>query len=74
MLCNVVMLWLLLTSLLLLFLFCLKASLSFDGFRWPLMRNARTKIAMVYMREQNFGTRDDMMIYARYDGYAERYH
>jgi hypothetical protein len=56
------------------FLFCLKASLSFDGFLWPLMRNARPKIAMMYMWEQNFGTRDDMCMYARYDSYADRYH
>ena len=74
MICNVALLWLLLTSLLLLFLFCLKASLSFARFLWPLMRNARMKIAMMYMREQNFGTRDDMSIYAHYDSYAEWYH
>ena len=39
-----------------LFSFCLKA------FLWPLMQNAQTKIAIVYMREQSCDTRDDMMI------------
>ena len=52
----------------------LKPFFSFDGFRWPLMRNTLRMIAMMYMREQNFGTRDDICMYARYDSYADRYH
>jgi hypothetical protein len=31
----------------------LKSFSSFNCFLWPLMRNARTKIAMMYMREHN---------------------
>ena len=38
---------------------CLKAFLFFD---MGTMRNAQTKIAIVYMREQSCDTRDDMMI------------
>ena len=53
------MLWHLLTSSLL-FLCCLKAYSLF--FVWPILHNAQTKIAIVYMREQSCGTRDDMMI------------
>ena len=73
MLCNVAMLWLLLTSLLL-FLFCLKAFFLLIFSFWPLMRDALTMVAMMYMREQNFGTRGDMCMYARYDSYEDRYH
>ena len=57
MVCNVAMLWLLLTSFFALFL--LKSLFIF--FVWPLMRNAQTKIAIVYMREQSCDTRDDMI-------------
>ena len=39
-----------------LFVFCLKAF-----FVWPLLHNAQTKIAIVYMREQTCGTKDDMI-------------
>ena len=39
---------------------CLKAY-SFLFWIWSLMRNAQTKIAIVYMREQSCDTRDDMM-------------
>ena len=35
---------------------------SFILFLWPLLHNAQTKIAIVYMREQTCDTRDDMMI------------
>jgi hypothetical protein len=34
------------------------------------MRVTRTKVAMICMREQNFGTWEDTMVYARYDSYA----
>ena len=34
------------------------------------MRNAQTKIAIVYMREQSCDTRDDMMIPIWYGMYA----
>ena len=34
------------------------------------MRNAQTKIAILYMREQSCGTRDDMMIPIWYGMYA----
>ena len=40
-----------------LFSFCLKAYSPF--FIWPLMRNAQTKIAIVYMWEQTCDTRYD---------------
>ena len=59
MICNVAMLWLLLTSSL--FSLCLKAYSSFL-FCMATMQNAQTKIAIVYMREQSCDTRDDMMI------------
>ena len=56
---------------------CLQASLlSFSlkvyslFFVGPLMRNAQTKIAIVYMREQSCDTRDDMMIPIWYGMYA----
>ena len=51
------MLWHLLTSFFAL-LFCLKAYSFFD---MATMRNAQTKIAIVYMREQSCDTRDDMI-------------
>ena len=51
------MLWHLLTSSLL--SFCLKAFSLF--FLWPLLHNAQTKIAIVYMREQTWDTMDDMI-------------
>ena len=53
------MLWLLLTSSLLTLFFCLKVYSLF--FVWPLLHNAQTKIAIVYMREQTCDTRDDMI-------------
>ena len=53
------MLWLLLTSSLLFLFFCLKSYSFF--FDMATMRNAQTKIAIVYMREQSCGTRDDMI-------------
>ena len=31
------------------------------SFLWPLLHNAQTKIAIVYMREQACGTMDDMI-------------
>ena len=40
----------------------LKSLFSFIFFIWPLLQNAQTKIAIVYMREQSCDTRDDMMI------------
>ena len=39
--------------------FCLKA---YSFFCRAALRNAQTKIAIVYMREQSCDTRDDMMI------------
>ena len=54
------MLWHLLTSSLLIF-FCLKAYSLFFFF-WPLLQNAQTKIAIVYMREQTSDTRYDSNI------------
>ena len=53
------MLWLLLTSSLLSLFLCLKDYSLF--FLWPLLHNAQTKIAIVYMREQTWGTMDDMI-------------
>jgi hypothetical protein len=55
---------------------CLKAlSLFFcnqdvSSFAFVTMRVTRTKVAMICMREQNFGTKYDTMVYARYDSYA----
>jgi hypothetical protein len=40
----------------------LKSFILFFFLIWPFLRNAQTKIAIVYMREQSCGTRDDMMI------------
>ena len=48
----------------------LKSLFFFFFFVWPLMRNAQTKIAIVYMREQSCDTRDDMMIPKWYGMYA----
>ena len=48
------------------FFFLLKSLFFF----WPLMQNAQTKIAIVYMREQSCDTRDDMMIPIWYGMYA----
>jgi hypothetical protein len=39
-------------------------------FIWPLLCNAQTKIAIVYMREQTCDTSDDMMIPIWYGMYA----
>ena len=39
-------------------------------FAFVTMRGTQTKVAMICMREQNFGTWDDTMMYARYDSYA----
>ena len=61
------MLWLLLTSSLFTLFLCLKAY-SFSCM--ATLRNAQTKIAIVYMREQTFGTWDDMMIPIWYGMYA----
>ena len=65
--CNVVWCYGYCLQASLLFLFCLKAYSLFFGM--ATMRNAQTKIAIVYMREQTFGTRDDM-IPIWYDMYA----
>ena len=48
-------------------LFLLLKSLFFFS---PILHNAQTKIAIVYMREQSCDTRDDMMIPIWYDMYA----
>ena len=41
-------------------LFLLKSFLSLSlSFQWPLLHNAQTKIAIVYMREQTCDTRYD---------------
>ena len=47
-------------------------SLFFFFFVWPLFHNAQTKIAIVYMREQTWGTWDDMITrwYLWYGMYA----
>ena len=57
MICNVAMLWLLLTSSL--FSLFLKAYSPF--FCMTTMRNAQSKIAIGYIREQSCDTRDDML-------------
>ena len=54
--CNVVWCYGYCLQASLIFLFCLKAF-----YVWPLLHNAQTKIAIVYMREQTCGTRDDMI-------------
>ena len=59
MICNVLMLWHLLTSFFALSLLLKNFILFLDMAN---MRNAQTKIAIVYMREQSCDTRDDMMI------------
>ena len=56
------MLWHLLTSSLLTLFFSLLKSLFFFSFVWPLLHNAQTKIAIVYMREQTCDTRYDSNI------------
>ena len=61
------MLWLLLTSFFALS-HLLKSLLSFF-FCMATLRNAQTKIAIMYMREQTCGARDDM-IPIRYGMYA----
>ena len=59
------MLWLLLTSFFV-FLFLLKSLFSFFVYG----HDAQTKIAIVYMREQSYDTRDDKMIPIWYGIYA----
>ena len=39
----------------------LKSLFFFSFFVWPLLHNAQTKIAIVYMWEQTWGTMDDMI-------------
>ena len=56
--CNVVWCYVSCLQASLLFLFCLKLIL-FS--LWPLLHNAQTKIAIVYMWEETWGTRDDMI-------------
>ena len=56
------MLWDLLTSSLFTLFHCLKALFFFSFVCvWPLLHNAQTKIVNGYMREQTWGTRDDMI-------------
>ena len=42
-------------------LFLLLKSFILFFFLWPLLHNAQTKIAIVYMREQTWGTMDGMI-------------
>ena len=65
--CNVVWCYGTFLQASLLFLFFLKALFFFY---MATMRNAQTKIAIVYMREQSCDTRDDMMIPIWYGRYA----
>ena len=57
--CNVVWCYGTCLQASLLSFFCLKALFLF--FLWPILHNAQTKIAIVYIREQTWDTMDDMI-------------